>query len=245
MMISAAIVFLITFAGVYSQTTLTLPPLPYAYNALEPVLSEKLMHLHHDKHFFAYTNKTNMVLRLMCNETKNGDKLKEIGNLPIEIILTRLGELPETYGLSLRHNGGGYINHKLFFSLLKAPTATAAENKPTGVFLEALEKSFGSFDKFRELFSAASVNLFGSGWVWLYIDARTKTLVLNFTANQDNPIMFDKNHFVIMGIDLWEHAYYPVYENRRAEYVENFWRLVNWPVVSQRYIESQSKRSDL
>jgi len=129
--------------------------------------------------------------------------------------------------------------------MLKTPTTTATENQPTGPLLEAIEKSFGSFDKFKELFSAASINLFGSGWVWLYIDARTKQLVLNFTANQDNPIMFDKNHVVLLGIDLWEHAYYPVYENRRNEYVENFWRIVNWPFVAQLYTEGQAKRSDL
>ncbi|UJR14896.1 hypothetical protein I4U23_001880 [Adineta vaga] len=244
-MFAAVILFAIALGYVHSQTVLTLPPLPYAYNELEPVLSEHLMRLHHDKHFFTYTNKTNFVLKTMLKDAQNADILKDIVNQPIEVILTRLGELPTNYSLSIRHNGGGYVNHKLFFSLLKKPTATVAENKPTGPLFEALEKSFGSFEKFRDLFSAASVNLFGSGWVWLYIDARTKTLVLNFTANQDNPIMFDKNHFVIMGIDLWEHAYYPVYENRRVEYVENFWRLVNWSVVGERYIESQSRRSDL
>jgi len=132
-----------------------------------------------------------------------------------------------------------------FFSMLRTPTTTAAENKPTGPLLEAIQKSFSTFDKFKELFTAASVNLFGSGWVWLYIDARTKQLVLNFTANQDNPIMFDKNHVVLLGIDLWEHAYYPVYENRRNEYVENFWRIINWPFVTQLYTEGQSRRSDL
>jgi len=145
----------------------------------------------------------------------------------------------------LRHNGGGYINHKLFFSTLRRPTATADENLPTGPLLEAIVKSFGSFNKFKELFTAASVNLFGSGWVWLYIDARTNQLVLNYTANQDNPIMFDKNHVVVLGIDLWEHAYYPVYENRRSEYVENFWRIVNWPFVEQLYTEGRKQRSDL
>jgi len=129
--------------------------------------------------------------------------------------------------------------------MLKTPTATVNENKPTGPFLEAIEKSFGSFDKFKEMFSAASVNLFGSGWVWLYIDARTKQLVLNFTANQDNPIMFDKNHIVLLGIDLWEHAYYPVYENRRNEYVDSFWRIVNWSYIAQLYTEGQARRSDL
>jgi len=203
------------------------------------------MRLHHDKHFATYTNKSNIALKAMFTDTQNGGKLKDISSLPIEVILTQLQTLPEQYHLALRHNGGGYINHKLFFSMIKAPTTTAAENKPTGPVLEIIEKSFGSFDKFKEMFTAASVNLFGSGWVWLYVDARTKQLVLNFTANQDNPIMFDKNHIILLGIDLWEHAYYPVYENRRNEYVDNFWRIVNWPFVAQLYTEGQARRADL
>jgi len=244
-MFIATILFAIAIGCVHSQTELTVPPLPYAYNALEPVLSEHVMHLHHDKHFQTYTNKSNAALKAMFADKQSGGKLKDIAKQPIEVILTQLQNLPDQYHLALRHNGGGYINHKLFFSMLKTPTVTAAENQPTGPLLEAIEKSFGSFNKFKELFSAASINLFGSGWVWLYIDARTKQLVLNFTANQDNPIMFDKNHAVVLGIDLWEHAYYPVYENRRNEYVENFWRLVNWPFVTQLFTEGQNKRSDL
>jgi Fe-Mn family superoxide dismutase len=186
-MFAAVILLAVAIGCVHSQTELVLPPLPYAYTALEPVLSEHLMRLHHDKHFQTYMNKTNGVLRAMVADTQHGDKLKEIAKLPIEVILTQLQSLPDQYHLSLRHNGGGYLNHKLFFTMLKTPTATAVENRPTGPLFEAIEKSFGSFDKFKELFSVASANLFGSGWVWLYIDARTKQLVLNFTANQDNP----------------------------------------------------------
>jgi Fe-Mn family superoxide dismutase len=184
----AIIVLLAIIAGcVQSQTQLTLPPLPYAYNAIEPVLSEHLMQLHHDKHFQAYTTKTNDALKAIVADKKSPDQLKELAKQPIELILTHLQHLPEQYHLTLRHNGGGYINHKLFFSLLQKPTATAAENKPTGSLLEAIQKDFTSFDKFKQMFTNASLNLFGSGWVWLYIDAQTKQLVLNFTANQDNP----------------------------------------------------------
>ena len=184
----ASILFVAIAVGcAHAQTELVLPPLPYAYNALQPVLSEHLMRLHHDKHHQTYTNKTNVALKAMFADTQHGDKLKEIAKLPIESILNQLQNLPEQYHLALRHNGGGYVNHKLFFAMLQKPTATAAENKPTGALLEAIEKSFGSFEKFKELFNAASVNLFGSGWVWLYTDARTGKLVLNFTANQDNP----------------------------------------------------------
>jgi Fe-Mn family superoxide dismutase len=203
------------------------------------------MHLHHDKHFQAYTTKTNEALKAIVRDAKSPEQLKKLANEPIELILTHLQHLPEQYHLSLRHNGGGYVNHKLFFSILQTPTTTAAQNLPTGPLLEAIEKHFTSFDKFKEMFTNASVSVFGSGWVWLYIDAQTKQLVLNFTANQDNPIMFDKNHIVLLGIDLWEHAYYPVYENRRPEYVDNFWRIVNWPVVAQLYTDGVAKHADL
>jgi len=242
----AIIILLAIIAGcVQSQIELTVTPLPYAYNAIEPVLSEHLMQLHHDKHFQAYTTKTNAALKEIMGDKKAPDQLKELAKQPIELILSHVRHLPEHYQLALRHQGGGYINHKFFFSMIKTPTATAAENKPTGPLFEAIEKDFGSFDKFKEMFTNASVNLFGSGWVWLYIDAQTKQLVLNFTANQDNPIMFDENHVVLLGIDLWEHAYYPVYENRRNEYVDNFWRIVNWPFVAKLYTEGNTKHGDL
>jgi len=242
----AAIVLLAVIAGcVQSQTELVLPPLPYAYNALEPVLSEHLMRLHHDNHHRTYTKKTNEALKAMVADEKFGDQLKHVATQPIELILSHLQHLPEQYHLALRHHGGGYLNHKLFWPMLRTPTATAAENKPTGPLFEAIEKTFGSFDKFKEMFTKLSLDLFGSGWVWLYIDGQTKQLVLNFTANQDNPIMFNKNHFVLLGIDLWEHAYYPVYESRRSEYIDNFWRIVNWPFVAQLYTEGKAKHSDL
>ena len=183
----AIVLLAIVAACVQSQTQVTVPPLPYAYNELEPVLSERLMHLHHDKHFQGYATKANEALKAIAADQKAPAQLKELANKPIEVILTQLQQLPEQFHLALRHNGGGYVNHKLFFSILEKPTTTAAENKPTGALLEAIEKNFGSFEKFQEMFSKASVNLFGSGWVWLYIDAQTKQLVLNFTANQDNP----------------------------------------------------------
>jgi len=130
----------IAIGYVQSQTELILPPLPYAYNALEPILSEKLMHLHHDKHFQTYTTKTNDALKAIVVDEKVPKELKDLAKQPIELILTHLQHLPEHYHLILRHNGGGYVNHKLFFSILKTPTATVAENQPTGALLEAIEK---------------------------------------------------------------------------------------------------------
>ncbi|CAF3801293.1 unnamed protein product [Rotaria sp. Silwood1] len=240
------IIFLIIIVNyVQSQTELILPPLPYEYNALEPVLSEHLMKLHHDKHHQAYTTKANAVLKSIIIDETSNDQLKDLAKQPIEVILSHLQELPEKYQLTLRNNGGGYINHKLFFSMLRKPTVTAAENLPTGLLLEAIENSFSSFDKFKDMFTNASINLFGSGWIWLFVDAQTKQLAINFTVNQDNPIMFDKDHVVLLGIDVWEHAYYPVYENRRNEYVDNFWRIINWDFVESLYTQGTTKRHDL
>lgn len=179
-----------------SQTELVLPALPYAYNALEPVLSEHLMRLHHDKHHLAYATKANAALKSIVTD----EKLKDLANQPIEVILTRLQDIPEKYRATLRNNGGGFVNHKLFFAMLRKPTDTAAENIPTGALHEAIEKSFGSFDAFKEMFTTAAMNVFGSGWVWLYVDAQTKSLVLNYTANQDNP--YAKKKRQLFSIDL-------------------------------------------
>lgn len=187
-MFSLFAAFVVVVGCVYGQTQLTLPALPYAYNELEPVLSERLMHLHHDQHFHSYINKTNAALvNLIAENGKDAKKWKEIAQLPIEQILSRLGELPRKYQILLGHQGGGYLNHNLFFSLLRKPAAKAEDNKPTGALLAAIVKSFESYEKFQEYFNEASLNLFGSGWVWLYIEAGTGRLVLNYTANQDNP----------------------------------------------------------
>ncbi|CAF1535888.1 unnamed protein product [Rotaria magnacalcarata] len=241
-----SIVFLsIIVSYVQSQIELILPPLPYEYNALEPVLSEKLMRLHHDKHHQAYTTKTNVALNAMATDETLDDQSKELAKLPIEVILTQIQRIPEKYQSTLRNNGGGYVNHKLFFTMLRKPTATATENQPTGPLLDAIESSFGSFDKFKEVFTSASVNLFGSGWVWLHTNAQTKQLTINSTMNQDNPTMFDKDRVILLGIDVWEHAYYPVYENRRNEYVDNFWRIINWPFVESLFTQETARHSDL
>ena len=218
-MLTSVVLLAFAVICVQSQTELILPPLPYAYNALEPVLSEHLMRLHHDKHFATYTKKTNEALKTITVDTSATEQLKELAKKPLEEILHDVLHLPEQYQFPLRHNGGGYYNHKLFFSMLKAPTATAAENKPTGALLEAIEKSFGSFDKFKELFSAASINLFGSGWVWLYIDAQTHKLVLNFTANQDNP------YAIVIQSDAFELIPFPL-ESCSTKTMLFFWVLM-------------------
>lgn len=187
MFIRISILSIILFNYVQAQTELILPPLPYEYNALEPVLSEKLMRLHHDKHHQAYTTKANAALKSMFNDESSNDQIKQLAQQSIEVILTQLKNIPEKYQVVLRNHGGGYVNHKLFFDMLSRPTTTADENMPTGPLLSAIENNFGSFDKFKEQFTTASVNLFGSGWVWLYINAETKVLTIQSTMNQDNP----------------------------------------------------------
>ncbi|CAF4754524.1 unnamed protein product, partial [Rotaria sp. Silwood2] len=152
-----------------SQTELILPALPYDYYALEPILSEHLIRLHHDKHFSEYKTKANAILKSIMDDEMYNNQLKNLAKQPIEYILTHIQQLPEKYQLPLRNNGGGYVNHKIFFSMLRKPTVMSAENLPTGLLLEAIENSFGSFDRFKEMFTAASVNIFGSGWIWLYI----------------------------------------------------------------------------
>ena len=185
----SAIVFITLIASfVHGQTHLELPKLPYAYNEIEPVLSERTMRLHHDGHYYGYINKTNAAMKALFEETaKESTAWREIVKLPIEMILTRLNELPAFYNDALRHQGGGYWNHKLYFSILRKPVAKADDNRPTGPLLDAIVKSFSSYEKFQQYFTEASMGVFGSGWVWLYIDAKTGQLVLNYTAYQDNP----------------------------------------------------------
>ncbi|CAF4348964.1 unnamed protein product [Adineta steineri] len=172
---------------IQAQIELTLPALPYAYDALEPVLSEHLMQLHHDKHLQTYTTGANKLLKRMYDDENSSNELKGLTNQSIEFILSHVQYLPEIYQVGLKQYGGGYLNHKLFFSMLQTPTATAAENKPTGPLLKAIEKAFGSFDKFKQIFTDVSLEVFGSGWVWLYIDAYTKELNYSFASNQENP----------------------------------------------------------
>lgn len=196
MFLAGTILALLAIQASHGLTELSLPPLPYAYNELEPVLSEKLMRLHHDGHLKSYVNQTNIILKTMQNDPLQPGLFNEFLAKPIEVMLTELTELSnltslnnstDFYHLGLRHQAGGYLNHKLFFNMLRKPTATAEDNRPTGVLLEALIKRFGSFEKFQDLFSLAAKNLFGSGWVWLHYDAILKRMEINYTVNQDNP----------------------------------------------------------
>ena len=194
----------------------TVPELPYAYNALEPHIDEPTMRLHHDKHHATYVQKLNTALE----DTEWLDK-------DIEEVLTSLDKLPADKQKAVRNNGGGHYNHSLFWPMMcQGGTEMPAELK------EHIEKDFGSVDAFKEEFANAAANQFGSGWAWL-VSKDGKLSVIS-TPNQDNPIMDDPNCKVVLGLDVWEHAYYLKYQNKRPDYVTAFWNVVNWEHVAQR-----------
>ena len=198
----------------------TLPKLPYDFAALEPVIDAKTMEIHHDKHHAAYVEKLNAAL--------SGTEWE---NKKIEDILMNLSAVPEEKRMAVRNHGGGHWNHSFFWELLKKDAG-----EPSGKLAEAIKADLGGMDKLKETFNAAAVNRFGSGWAWLVVDGGK--LKVGSTPNQDNPLMNGVSEFLgtpILGIDVWEHAYYIQYQNRRAEYVEAFWQVVNWAKVSEHY----------
>jgi len=193
-----------------------LPELPYAYNALEPYIDAKTMEIHHSKHHAAYTDKFNEAIAAAGLTGKS-----------VQEILREVSKYPA----AIRNHGGGYQNHKLFWKML----APASGKTPSQELSLAINKDFGSFDAFKEKFNTAAKSVFGSGWAWLIYDAGK--LKITATTNQDNPIMdiiADKGK-PILCIDVWEHAYYLKNQNRRADYIDAFWNIVNWDFVSQRY----------
>lgn len=192
-----------------------LPKLPYAYDALEPSIDTKTMEIHHTKHHQAYTDNLNKALEGV-----------DTNNASIEEILSEI----DMSNMPLRNNAGGYYNHKLFWELL-SPEKT----EPNTTLQNAIEASFGSFENFKEAFSKAALSRFGSGWAWL-CKKTDGGLEIVTTGNQDNPLMPGiEGGKPILGLDVWEHAYYLKYQNRRAEYIENFWNIVNWNKVTELY----------
>lgn len=192
-----------------------LPELAYAYDALEPYFDKETMEIHHSKHHAAYTNNLNKAL-----------EGREIV-LPIEGILRNLEAVPEDIRQAVRNNGGGFYNHQVFWTFL-SPTGGG---QPTGALKDAIEEKFLSFEKFKEAFSAAAKTRFGSGWAWLTIEKGQIDIMS--TANQESPLSEGKE--VLLGLDVWEHAYYLKYQNKRPDYIEAFWNIVNWDEVSRRY----------
>ena len=196
-----------------------LPPLGYDYDALEPFIDAETMKIHHDKHHAAYVAKLNEAIV----------KAPALEGKPIEEILTSLTSAPAEVRTALRNQGGGHANHSLLWQTLKKNET----GKPAGELATAIDKSFGSLDKFKEQLTAAAMGVFGSGWAWLTL--RDKKLVVETAPNQDNPYL--AAGVPLLGIDVWEHAYYLKYQNRRAEYVKAFLSVINWDFVSARYGE--------
>jgi Fe-Mn family superoxide dismutase len=194
----------------------TLAPLPYAFDALEPYIDTQTMQIHHDRHHQAYVNNLNTALA----------GAGEAGKAPLEDLLKNLAALPETVRTAVRNNGGGHVNHVQFWTLM----APGAGGPPTGAVADAINGAFGSFDAFKDQFSKAAMGRFGSGWAWL--SEEKGKLVIHSTANQDTPSMEGKR--AIFGLDVWEHAYYLKYQNRRADYVGAFWNVINWPEINKR-----------
>jgi superoxide dismutase, Fe-Mn family len=193
------------------------PPLPYDYNALEPHIDEQTMRIHHDKHHAAYVTNLNAAL----------EKHPELQQKSIEDLLKGINTVPEDIRTAVRNNGGGHSNHTMFWELMGPGKGGA----PAGALGAAITSAFSSFDSFKEQFAKAGVGRFGSGWVWL-IDAGGK-LVIESSANQDSPLMEGKK--AILGLDVWEHAYYLKYQNRRPDYITAWWNVVNWDAVSKRF----------
>ncbi len=197
--------------------TYSLPPLPYAYNALEPHIDAQTMEIHHSKHHQTYINNLNAALE--------GNPL---GELPVEELLGRLSEVPENLRNAVINNGGGHANHSLFWQVM----AENAGGLPPEELATAIEEQLGGFDGFKEAFTKAALTRFGSGWAWLSVTA-DKKLVVESTGNQDSPLMVGNTP--ILGLDVWEHAYYLRYQNRRPEYIGAFFNVINWPEVLRRY----------
>jgi Fe-Mn family superoxide dismutase len=192
------------------------PPLPYAYDALAPTIDEQTMHLHHDKHHQAYVDKLNGAV--------DGT---EWASKSIEEIVTNLGSLPSDIQGPVRNNGGGHLNHSMFWESM----APGAGGSPDGDLGAAIDAAFGSFDSFKEQFEAAGVGRFGSGWAWLVVDGGA--LKVTSTANQDNPLTDGQTP--LLGNDVWEHAYYLTYQNRRPDYLKAWWDVVDWSKVAERH----------
>ena len=198
----------------------TLPPLPYGFDALEPHIDAKTMEIHHGKHHQAYVNNLNAAL----------EKAPELQSKTIEELLKNVNSAPEAVRTPIRNNGGGHWNHSFFWRLM----GPKAGGQPSGALGDAIKSTFGGFDKFKEQFAAAGVGRFGSGWAWLLNDGGK--LSITSTPNQDNPLMEGKSpNSVLLGLDVWEHAYYLKYQNRRPDYIAAWWNVVNWGDVGKRF----------
>jgi len=195
--------------------TYTLPELPYAYDALEPYIDVETMHLHHDKHHNTYVTNLNAAI----------EKHPELGEKSVEDLISDMNAIPEDIRTAVRNNGGGHANHTFFWEIM----APNAGGQPTGAIKEAIDETFGSFDEMKAAFKTAATGRFGSGWAWLVVN--NGKLEITLTPNQDSPLMDGQTP--VLGLDVWEHAYYLKYKNVRPDYIEAFWNVVNWDKVNE------------
>jgi Fe-Mn family superoxide dismutase len=202
----------------------TLPPLPYPTNALEPYIDAMTMEIHHGRHHKAYVDNLNKAL----------EGPAALGNKPIEQLLREINQVPENIRQAVINNGGGHANHSMFWEIM----AKGAGGKPSGPLADDINKTFGDFPTFQGQFKQAGVGRFGSGWAWLVLD-NGKLQVIS-TPNQDSPYM--KGQVPILGVDVWEHAYYLKYQNKRPDYIEAWWNVVNWTAVGERYSKAKGGR---
>lgn len=200
-----------------------LPALPYPFDALEPHIDAQTMEIHHDRHHATYVNNLNAAL----------EKHPELFDKSLDELLSNLDSVPEDIRTAVRNNGGGHANHTLFWEILSKNGGGA----PSGELADAINSAFGSFEKFKEEFTKAATTRFGSGWAWLVVD--NGKLSVTSTPNQDSPIMEGKTP--ILGLDVWEHAYYLKYQNKRPDYINAFWNVVNWDEVAKRYAARDRK----
>lgn len=200
-----------------------LPPLPYDYNALEPYIDEETMHLHHDKHHQAYVNNLNAALQGQS----------QFENMSVDDLMRQINSVPESIRTAVRNNGGGHANHSMYWQIMKPNGG----GEPTGDLANAINSAFGSFDQFKAAFNDAGAKRFGSGWAWLVIGPDGK-LAVTSSANQDSPLM--EGQYPVMGNDVWEHAYYLKYQNRRPEYLAAWWNVLNWDEIAKRYAQGMS-----
>ena len=200
----------------------TLLPLPYTYDALEPYIDAKTMEIHHDKHHAAYVANLNKAL----------EGHPELEKLPLEELLAQIGKVPEAVRTAVRNNGGGHLNHSMFWKIMKK----GGGGEPSGELADGINKTFGSLGDFKKTFNQAAISRFGSGWAWLLI--RDGKLAVESTANQDNPVMDGGKPLI--GLDVWEHAYYLKYQNRRPEYIEAWWNTVNWAQVADNFAKAKA-----
>lgn len=215
----------IAFVDRELTTPAELPPLPYAADALDQAIDAETMQLHHDKHHATYVKNLNDAL----------SEYPDLQSRSVESLLRDLNSLPEAIRTKVRNNGGGHLNHTIFWYIM-GPNS----GQPTGAIAEEINQTFGSFDAFKQEFNKAGGDRFGSGWVWLVRNPQGQ-LEIKTTQNQDNPIS-EGNYYPILGNDVWEHAYYLRYQNRRVDYLNNWWNVVNWDEVNRRWEQSRQQR---